>query len=640
MSKKSEAKASQNDFWSVDSQPEKLSGPVAIWRAPALMVTFVLLCGGGLFVLQHGAWLHRVFPAGDWVFVPVRDQHFIAIRHCLVSFFVAFALYCNGSWRARLNLLFSLVGLFFGFCAILDFTAFGFYHITGVLPDLNVQQIAAGLMGFAIFAAQVFRRGAMPEAVSLQVTPRRQRTVFWRFWIAVGLSAYLSYYVSQIELKIVSDLRGLALLGGLGPGVFLFLPTLYLLLYLMSQWDRQWERRDVRFRPPLTIVIPAHNEAYIIADTLLAIDRAAAQYGGDVNVLVVNNNSTDRTRAVALDAFRRTGHVLGRVINEARAGKANALNRVFSEVETEFVIRIDADTQIERNALWRAMSHFADPCVGCLGGVPFTRGRSFFERARQAEVFVNHGYYAIGTDALEALVAVPGMFAVYRTELTRALGGFAFGLNGEDSDMSMRIGELGYRVMVDPKVRYESEVPATLHHMREQRMRWFRSAFHIAARCEVASQLHKGSIRGIVILPLMLLNTAMRAMTLCLIAFGLIEYFDPFTRDLRPQLNAIAAVMLGAPFLVSVMATCINKTGPALLYLPEYTLFRLFRSYYTMESLLSIAITLRSRKAKAPVALPPLEFMRAPSPLPPKSALRPPVASRGDQQPKLRHKWP
>lgn len=640
MRDKAEPQASQNEFWSVDSQPEKLSGPVALWRAPALLVTFVLICGSGLFLLQHGAWLHRVFPAGDWVFVPVRDQHFIAIRHFQVSFFIAFALYCNGTWRARVRLMGALIGLFFGFCAILDFTAYGFYQLTGVLPDLNVQQIAAGLIGFAIFATQVFRRGAMPEAVAMAITPRRPRVVFWRFWVTVGVAAYLSFQVSFLDPKIVGDLRGFALLGGLGPGVFLFLPSLFLMLYLLSQWDRRHEQIDTRFRPPLTVVIPAHNEEHIIADTIQAIDKAASHYGGEVSVWVINNNSTDATRSAALAAFRRTGYIHGRVVNEAQAGKANALNRGFSEVETEFVIRIDADTQIDRDALWRAMSHFADPDVGCLGGVPFTRGRSFFERARQAEVFVNHGYYAIGNDALEALVAVPGMFAVYRTELARAMGGFAFGLNGEDSDMSMRIGELGYHVMVDPRVRYESEVPATLHHMREQRMRWFRSAFHIAARCEETASLRHGSIRGMLMLPLMLLNTAMRAMTICLIIFGLIEYLDPFTRDLRPQLNAVAAVMLGAPFLVSVLATCLNRTGYALLYIPEYTVFRLFRCYYTMESLLSITITESRRRKMEPVALRPLEHWPAPRGLPSRSALRPPVASRGRVLPQLRHKWP
>ncbi|TCL00327.1 cellulose synthase/poly-beta-1,6-N-acetylglucosamine synthase-like glycosyltransferase [Shimia isoporae] len=607
MRKVDQSKASRNEFWSVDSQPEKLSGRVALWRAPAVLVTFVLICAGGLIALQNWEPLSRLFPSGDWVFVPVRDHHSVAIRHFLVSFFLAFGLFCNGTIEAKARLIVALLGYFFVFCATLDYAAYGISLVTGLPPDLNVQEIAGGLAGFAVFSTQVFRRGAMPDSVEMTIQPRRKRVVATRFFAVTLLAATLSYQVTQLDPQFITKLRSFSLLGGLGPGVFLFLPSLFLMLYLLSCWDRRRDTPDPQFRPPLSIVIPAHNEEYIIAHTVAAIEAAAIEYGGEVNVLVVNNNSSDSTRAVTEAAFAKTRHVNGRVIDEARPGKAHALNRGFAEVQTDFVIRIDADTQIHSDALWRALSHFSDPTLGCLGGVPFTRGRSFFERARQSEVLVNHGYYAIGTDAIEALVAIPGMFAVYRSEFPRLLGGFAFGLNGEDSDMSMRIGEMGYRVMVDPKVRYESEVPATLHHMREQRMRWFRSAFHIAARCAEASRINHRSLRGIVILPLMLLNTSFRAMSIGLIFFGMIEFMDPFSPEMRPQLSAIFAVAIGAPFLVSIMATLINRSWRALLYVPEYTLFRLFRSYYTLESLLSITVTPASRPDKKPVVLEPLE---------------------------------
>ena len=81
--------------------------------------------------------------------------------------------------------------------------------------------------------------------------------------------------------------------------------------------------------------------------------------------------------------------------------------------------------------------------------------------------------------AFEGIVAVPGMFAAYRTRLVREVGGFATGMNGEDADVSLRIGELGPRIVVDPGVFYTSEVPRTYRHLREQRMRWFRSVYHV-----------------------------------------------------------------------------------------------------------------------------------------------------------------
>ena len=89
-------KASQNEYWSVDSQPAKLSGRVPLWKAPAVLVTFTVLGALSLVVLQNDALLGSFFTANDWVFAPVPGQHFIAIRHFLLAFFVSFVLFPNG----------------------------------------------------------------------------------------------------------------------------------------------------------------------------------------------------------------------------------------------------------------------------------------------------------------------------------------------------------------------------------------------------------------------------------------------------------------------------------------------------------------------------------------------------------------
>ncbi len=543
-----------------------------------------------MFVLQYDPLLGQFFPAEDWVFAPVDQDHFLAIRHFFFCFYVAFGLFANGRLSVRLGFVANLIFSFLAACLVIDLFAFGLWAWFDIPVSLRNIQIASGLVGFAVFAARLSQWGAMPAPVDLVVAPRQPYRSYLRMTVVTVLAGALAWWVSYLDLEIVRALRSMSLLGGLGPGVFLFLPSLFLFLYLLSQWDRYFETPKGRFAPAVTIVIPAHNEEYIIADTIGAIDAAAGQYNGEVTVFVVNNNSSDSTYQTAADAIASSRNISGEVLEERRPGKAHALNYGFSKVTTEFTIRIDADTQIDNESLWRAMVHFEDPKLGCLGGVPNTRGRSFFERARLAEVMINHGYHAIATEAIDGLVAIPGMFAVYRAHLPIQLNGFAFGLNGEDSDMSMRIAELGYRITVDPRVRYESEVPATFAHMREQRMRWFRSVFHITARCHNAMQLKRGSLRGVVILPIMLLNTAIRTMVLPLIIFGVMETLEPFTQGARPQWQAIGAVMLGSPTLVAIGAVLINRAPKGILYLPEYTVFRLYRGYFTLESMLSIAI--------------------------------------------------
>jgi cellulose synthase/poly-beta-1,6-N-acetylglucosamine synthase-like glycosyltransferase len=55
-------------------------------------------------------------------------------------------------------------------------------------------------------------------------------------------------------------------------------------------------------------------------------------------------------------------------------------------------------------------------------------------------------------------------------------------MNGEDTDLTMQIGRLGYRVVVDPRIRCYEDVPRGPGEFVEQRTRWARAGFHVYAR--------------------------------------------------------------------------------------------------------------------------------------------------------------
>ena len=86
----------------------------------------------------------------------------------------------------------------------------------------------------------------------------------------------------------------------------------------------------------ISIILPAYNEELTIGKVIDEIPRQALEREGyQVDVLVVDNNSSDRTRQIAQEKAAR-------VIVELRQGKGRAVRAAFREVEADFIFMLDA----------------------------------------------------------------------------------------------------------------------------------------------------------------------------------------------------------------------------------------------------------------------------------------------------------
>lgn len=596
-----EDKREQINFISVDSAPKRFAGPVSEWQAPMMLALFAVLAAAQLWLVNTDS-VSQVFPNRDYVFSAHSGRHAIAIRIFLISFFVTFAAFSNGGIKERVLFGLDLVLTFLAGCAVFDLANAQAHYFLGQSFSLHFSAIASGLFGFAVYSFKLLERGFMPARIRIEHIPVSQMRAFLRLGITIVIAAAIAIWVGRLDLKTVQVLRSWTLLGGIGPGVFLFLPVFFAQLYLLAIYDVITAKRR-KSTPPVSVIVPAHNESYIIEDTINAMDRAAAHYGGEVHILIMNNNSTDDTEEIARKTLAACKAAKGRVINVPKPGKSNALNAGLDACETEFLVRVDADTLVGEDNFSRAMPYFTDPSVGVVGGVPVPPGGALFDRARLLEVLVKHGFYSVAMGAVNGVVGIPGMFVVYRTHHPRYLGGFVEGMNGEDTDISLRIGELGFYSVVDPKLRYVSEVPSSYSHMREQRMRRFRSIYHISSRCRDLIYGEGKSLRGKVILPYMLINSARRAMLVPLIIFGGLEWGFAFNADSPIVWQSIVAVTTGAPAIMAVVASLLNGVPRGVLALPEYLIFRVLRAYFTLESMLSILIDVRAENLERVIRL-------------------------------------
>jgi cellulose synthase/poly-beta-1,6-N-acetylglucosamine synthase-like glycosyltransferase len=273
--------------------------------------------------------------------------------------------------------------------------------------------------------------------------------------------------------------------------------------------------KETPMTPPITIIVPAHNEEASIRGAirnLLRLDYPALE------VIVVNDGSDDRTLGELREEFRlrlvravyvpetKSAPVRGLyrsdvdsrmlVIDKQAAGnKADAINAGLNAATSPYVCVVDADSVLERDALLRIMVPvLADPKrVVAVGGIVRVLNGSEIEqgqlrRARlprksieAIQVIEYLRAFLIGREAWaqgNMLTIIAGAFGLFRTDLVRAVGGYRASSIGEDLDLVARL----HRHLLEKRADYEirfvpdpmcwTEVPSDLRSLARQRARW------------------------------------------------------------------------------------------------------------------------------------------------------------------------
>src|SRR5580693_4470266 len=272
--------------------------------------------------------------------------------------------------------------------------------------------------------------------------------------------------------------------------VFVPLYAVSILFVLLSAplWLLWWTNRKLPApggeRPPVDVIIPAFNEADNIARLLRSIDVAAGRYGGPVYVVVSDDGSVDDTAKIARTELAAFTHARGEVLSRPNARQAAALNRGLAITNAEIVVRIDADCVMGPDALAYSVPWFRDPRIGSVGAMeePRPDDATWFHRLRVLETLFQFRFLRLGQGLVDGIVVIPGTFTAFRRDPVIRAGGFPVRMNGEDTDLTMQIGRLGYRVVVDPRIRSFEDVPRTIGQFVEQRTRWARAGFHVYAR--------------------------------------------------------------------------------------------------------------------------------------------------------------
>jgi len=220
--------------------------------------------------------------------------------------------------------------------------------------------------------------------------------------------------------------------------------------------------------PGVTVLIPAYNEESVIVQTVQSVLLSDLS---DIRVIVVDDGSSDRTLELLESNFGSNGRV--QIIHQANQGKAAALNNALLYAHTAFVVTIDADTEIEADAIRKLLRHFSDPKVGAVAGNVKVGNRSrWLTRWQALEYITSQNMEKRAFDLLNCITVVPGALGAWRKEAIEAAGGITAETVAEDADLTIAIRRLGWRVTYDEEAIAWTEAPETPGQLIRQRFRW------------------------------------------------------------------------------------------------------------------------------------------------------------------------
>src|SRR5829696_395404 len=224
--------------------------------------------------------------------------------------------------------------------------------------------------------------------------------------------------------------------------------------------------RPEKFRPPVSIVVPAYNEAAGIAQGVRSL--ASSDYP-EFEVIVVDDGSTDGTG----DLVDSLGLSSVRVIREPNRGKAEALTTAVAAARHDLIAAVDADTVFEPGTLAALVRPFADPGVGAVAGnTKVGNRRSLLGLWQHLDYVTGFNLDRRLYDVLGCMPTVPGAVGAFRKSALLEFGGFSSDTLAEDTDATIALGRRGWRVVYAQDARGFTETPGSLGGLWRQRYRW------------------------------------------------------------------------------------------------------------------------------------------------------------------------
>lgn len=232
--------------------------------------------------------------------------------------------------------------------------------------------------------------------------------------------------------------------------------------------------------PMVSILIPCHNEERCISD---AIAQLHANNYPNYEIVAINDGSTDNTGKI-LQELGATSDKL-KVVNLTRNyGKAMALKAGAMASSAEYLMCIDADALLEKDALFWMVRHFLEgPRVGAVTGNPRVINKTgLLARVQIGEFSAIIGMVKRTQRNIGRVFTVSGVNACFRKAALHDVGYWSSETVTEDIDISWKLQLRYWDIRYEPRALTWILVPETFQQLWKQRLRWAQGGFEAATK--------------------------------------------------------------------------------------------------------------------------------------------------------------
>ncbi|WP_435890440.1 glycosyltransferase family 2 protein [Bacillus safensis] len=250
---------------------------------------------------------------------------------------------------------------------------------------------------------------------------------------------------------------------------------------VLPEWTKQGKEL-----PTVSILIPAHNEEVVIRQTLKAMVQLS--YPKHLlEIIVINDNSSDGTGDIVRSFSEQYDHI--HMIETkppfAGKGKSTALNEGLKASTGEVICVYDADNMPEQKAVYHlVLGLLNDPKAGAVVGKfrVINAAKNLLTKFINIETICFQWMAQGGRWKWFSIATIPGTNFAIRRHILEELGGWDVHALAEDTELTIRVYNLGYVIRFFPAAITWEQEPETWKVWWRQRTRWARGNQYVVLK--------------------------------------------------------------------------------------------------------------------------------------------------------------